>query len=811
MCRPRSRTGRCGTAGPRSGGCGPCTSPRGWRCRALRAHALPAGDLRAPAVRTVVLVLVLLCPAPCWSSSQISRSGDREPRPAGPPTAAPPSGEPVQQAPRSGPPASGRCSWVALAADGRPRWYSRRSGAGARRRRPAATWSGTRAVAVRRPGRPAGAAPGACLVLRPSGRDDRPGRRPGEEHRSSSRRPARPGRHAGRRAARLGARRRLLLGRDPARGADPRHAGRPRVQRSGATYPIVVPTAYRWAAVAAASPSAGHGRRRSHVWRCGGAAEFRRSVAAVDGPTPRGPHRCGAGREGGPRPRRDAIAREWTAARTLTAQAQRVRRLPAGRRPWSSSWSPGPSASCRSGRGCSSAARSVTAANLRSQRVRPRAAVGRPAGLPQPGDPPHRRDPLGPRHVLAAGGAPARAAVLRRARRSRPAAAPAVLPRRSGRRGVLLSCHSQGSVLGAAVLLQVGDAGERADGVPHLRLTAAPGSTAGSSPPTSARTALDRLGGFLRDTDATAGAARRARRDVAVAQPVPAQRPDRRRGVLRTRPPVCRRRAPTPATSTGRCSTPCSRARRATPATPPIRGHSNYFADPAFAWTADALQSGRLPRAVVPEPAASSESARRAERCDRSSLARSISPATCAPPPPAPPAASTAARARRGAGGRRARAPERAPAGPAGCRWRRADSAGRLSSFVPASVSSPRTASRARTRESTSRTGLPAAASIPTATASMSTSSTRTRPGERARTPPFTELMDTREIVVAAPAVTPVVAPTMVPPRMRASGLNERTASFSTPRPRGRAAPHRSFRPSRPLPSRRRSVAGRRR
>ena len=34
------------------------------------------------------------------------------------------------------------------------------------------------------------------------------------------------------------------------------------------------------------------------------------------------------------------------------------------------------------------------------------------------------------------------------------------------------------------------------------------------------------------------------------------------------------------------------------PCSPPIRGHSNYFADPAFAWTADALASGRLPRAV---------------------------------------------------------------------------------------------------------------------------------------------------------------------------------------------------------------------
>ena len=108
-------------------------------------------------------------------------------------------------------------------------------------------------------------------------------------------------------------------------------------------------------------------------------------------------------------------------------------------------------------------------------------------------------------------------------------------------------------------------------------------------------------------------------------------------------------------------------------------------------------------------------------------------------------------------------------------------SGGRLSSFVPDSVSSPRTASRARTRESASRTGLSTAASIPTATASMSTASARTRPGERARMPPFTKLIDTREIVVAAPAVTPVVAPTMVPPRMRASGLNERTASFSTP------------------------------
>ena len=108
-------------------------------------------------------------------------------------------------------------------------------------------------------------------------------------------------------------------------------------------------------------------------------------------------------------------------------------------------------------------------------------------------------------------------------------------------------------------------------------------------------------------------------------------------------------------------------------------------------------------------------------------------------------------------------------------------SGGRLSSFVPCSVNSPRTASNARTRESATTTGLSTAASIPTATASMSTPSARTRPSDRARMPSLTRLIDTREIVVAAPAVTPQVAPTIRPPTMRVSGLNVRTASFSTP------------------------------
>ena len=116
---------------------------------------------------------------------------------------------------------------------------------------------------------------------------------------------------------------------------------------------------------------------------------------------------------------------------------------------------------------------------------------------------------------------------------------------------VLLSCHSQGSVLGAVVLMQVGTPTSARTafltyGCPLARLYGR------FFPAYFSGTALDRLGGFLRDADAATDRHRRHRRPpladrppprrrggrrrarhVALAQPVPAQRPDRRGGVRR--------------------------------------------------------------------------------------------------------------------------------------------------------------------------------------------------------------------------------------------------------------------------------------
>jgi hypothetical protein len=114
---------------------------------------------------------------------------------------------------------------------------------------------------------------------------------------------------------------------------------------------------------------------------------------------------------------------------------------------------------------------------------------------------------------------------------------------------VLLSCHSQGSVLGAVVLMQVGTPTSARTafltyGCPLARLYGR------FFPAYFSGTALDRLGGFLRDADATPPSTppppamlrptatapprrRRRARHVALAQPVPAQRPDRRGGVRR--------------------------------------------------------------------------------------------------------------------------------------------------------------------------------------------------------------------------------------------------------------------------------------
>lgn len=164
---------------------------------------------------------------------------------------------------------------------------------------------------------------------------------------------------------------------------------------------------------------------------------------------------------------------------------------------------------------------------------------------------------------------------------------------------VLLSCHSQGSVLGAAVLLQA----ERAVsarttlltyGSPLARLygrffpayfspraLARLGELLDSRPAGPDPTAVDRSGwrwrNLHRPSDPIGGA-------VFVVHDL--------------RFP----RSVQPSADTGDVDRPLLDPAFARPAGdpchPPIHGHSRYFADPAFAWTVDALQRGALPPAA---------------------------------------------------------------------------------------------------------------------------------------------------------------------------------------------------------------------
>ena len=121
-----------------------------------------------------------------------------------------------------------------------------------------------------------------------------------------------------------------------------------RGQRSTATYPVVVPTAYTWAAVGALVLGLVAGAAAVVMWwrvRRRSGEEFRRSVAAVDRRLRRrGPRRrrSGGGRGLRPAPRRDraGVDRGADAVRAGPARG----RVPAGRQPWSW-WSPAPSAS----------------------------------------------------------------------------------------------------------------------------------------------------------------------------------------------------------------------------------------------------------------------------------------------------------------------------------------------------------------------------------------------------------------------------------------------------------------------------------
>jgi hypothetical protein len=157
---------------------------------------------------------------------------------------------------------------------------------------------------------------------------------------------------------------------------------------------------------------------------------------------------------------------------------------------------------------------------------------------------------------------------------------------------VLLSCHSQGTVLGAAVLLQAelettARTAFLTYGSPLARLYG------GFFPAYFGATALRRLGQSLsgsvedppprctwrwrnlyRPSDPIGGAILYARSPVFPADACPDADPGDVDRALRD--PVFAR-AP---------GDPCY---------PRILGHSDYFADPAFTWTADALRDGVLP------------------------------------------------------------------------------------------------------------------------------------------------------------------------------------------------------------------------
>ena len=158
---------------------------------------------------------------------------------------------------------------------------------------------------------------------------------------------------------------------------------------------------------------------------------------------------------------------------------------------------------------------------------------------------------------------------------------------------VLLSCHSQGSVLGAALLLQI----ERPASARTALLTyGAPLARiyARFFPVYFSREALTRLGLFLSDdpADHTGRTAWRWRNLHRPSDPIGG-------AVFVDRLPVFPRAAH-PGADPGDVDRPLldpvfPRA-AGDPCYPRIRGHSRYFTDPAFGWTADALQRGTLPR-----------------------------------------------------------------------------------------------------------------------------------------------------------------------------------------------------------------------
>ena len=157
----------------------------------------------------------------------------------------------------------------------------------------------------------------------------------------------------------------------------------------------------------------------------------------------------------------------------------------------------------------------------------------------------------------------------------------------SGR--VLLSCHSQGTVLGAAVVLQVETAVSARTafltyGSPLTRLYG------GFFPAYVNATALGRVGGLL-----SAAPGPVATREPSTWRWRNLYRPSDPIGgpVFRARDLVAadRHAVPDPGDVDRPLVDPVFARPAGDPCFPPIRGHSNYFADPAFAATAAALRT----------------------------------------------------------------------------------------------------------------------------------------------------------------------------------------------------------------------------
>ncbi len=364
-----------------------------------------------------------------------------------------------------------------------------------------------------------------------------------------------------------------------------------RGQRSGAAHPIVVPTAYTWVAVGALVVGLlAAGCVAVTWWRIRRRpAQLAAAVRAVDAAYADAVPAAadGAGSAAEYRARRDVIARTWTGARALGGEAQRaagfllVATVVVVAGGAVGFWTVGP-------RLLTAWPGLVAAANLAiSAFVLGLVAVGRQAYRSVA----TRRSvgilwDLGtfwPRavHPLAPP-CYAERAVPDLLLRLRHYAA-------SGGR-VLLSCHSQGSILGAAVLLQLETAVSARTafltyGSPLARFYG------GFFPAYFGDRALARLGGFLAGPPGrpTAGAADRAAW--------------RWRNLHRPSDPVAGavfcERDPTPPGAPRHAEDvdvvlrdPVFARPPGDPCPPPVRGHSDYTADPAFGATADALRAG---------------------------------------------------------------------------------------------------------------------------------------------------------------------------------------------------------------------------